>query len=123
MSATITEDMIKTGTPANSTIKPPGFEGGGPDSAGHARGHLLGSQLGGSGDDSRNLVTLYQNPTNHPVMSGFERQVRKAVQNGETVVYTSTPIYKNNNLLPSGITLSAQGSGGFNLNVTVINKK
>lgn len=115
--------MIKTGTPANPNIIPPGFEGGGPDSPGHARGHLIGNQLGGSGDDPRNLVTLYQNPTNHPIMSGYERQIRNAVQNGETVIYKSTPIYKGNDLIPVGVTLSAQGSGGFSLNVTVLNKK
>lgn len=123
ISATITKDMIKTGSPANSSIKPPGFEGGGKDSPGHARGHLLGNQLGGSGDDPRNLVTLFQNPANHPAMSILEGQVRDAVESGQTVIYTATPIYQGDNLVPSGITISAKGSGGFNLSVTVINRK
>jgi len=121
--ATITEDMIKTGTPASSSIKPPGFEGGGPGSPGHARGHLFGNQLGGSGDDPRNLVTLYQNPTNHPAMSGFEGQVRNAVEGGQTVIYSSTPVYQGDNLVPTGVTLNAQGSDGFSLDVTVLNRK
>jgi len=113
--------IIKTGTPANSSIKPPGFEWGGSDSAGHARGHLLGNQLGGLGDDPRNLVAFYQNPTNHPVMSGFE--VRRAVEFGQTVSYTSTSIYQGDSLVPSRVTISAQGSGGFSLDVTVLNRK
>jgi hypothetical protein len=44
--AVITEDMIGTGSPAAQRIRPPGFGGG---AVGHARGHLLGDQLGGSG--------------------------------------------------------------------------
>lgn len=112
--------MIGTGSSASSSIKPPGFLGGG---EGHARGHLLGRQLGGSGKDPRNLVTLHQNPVNTPVMSSFERQVRKAVEAGETINYSATPIYKGNQLLPSGVTLSANGSGGFQLDVTILNRK
>lgn len=55
--ATITLDMIGTGSLAKSSIKPAGFGG---QAQGHARGHLLGNQLGGSGSDPRNLVTIYQ---------------------------------------------------------------
>ncbi|MEM9246230.1 MAG: RHS repeat-associated core domain-containing protein, partial [Cyanobacteria bacterium P01_F01_bin.153] len=73
VTAVITPDMIKTGSPALRSIKPPGFKGG---AAGHARGHLLGSQLGGSGAEPRNLVTIQQNPANTPVMRGFETQIR-----------------------------------------------
>jgi DNA-entry nuclease len=115
--------MIGTGTKASQSIKPPGFEGGGPGSPGHARGHLLGKQLGGSGDDPRNLVTLFQNPVNSPVMRDFETSVRAAVENGEVVKYSSVPIYKGDNLIPSGVTMSATGSGGFKLDVTVLNRK
>ncbi len=49
-------DMIGTGSPAKSLIKPVGF---GRQAQGHARGHLLGNQLGGSGSDPRNLMTIY----------------------------------------------------------------
>jgi DNA-entry nuclease len=55
--------MIGTGTSARHSIKPAGFGG---QKSGHARGHLLGNQLGGSGDDVRNLVTIYQNPVPNP---------------------------------------------------------
>ncbi|THD75227.1 MAG: hypothetical protein E7812_17590 [Phenylobacterium sp.] len=85
------------------------------------RGHLLGAQLGGSGDVAENLVTLEQNPANSPVMRSFENQVRAAVEGGQTVQYSSTPIYNGSNLVPRGITLSGSGSGGFKLNVTVLN--
>ncbi|URZ02826.1 DNA/RNA non-specific endonuclease [Clostridium felsineum] len=121
--ATITGDMIGTGSPASSSIKPPGFLGGGKGGAGHARGHLLGNQLGGSGKDPRNLVTLYQNPVNTPVMRDFETSVRKAAEEGQTINYSATPIYKENNLMPSGVTLNAVGDGGFQLHVTILNRK
>ncbi|MFC5099862.1 polymorphic toxin-type HINT domain-containing protein [Kibdelosporangium philippinense] len=61
MSATLTKQMIGEGTSADSDIRPPGFAGGRPIGD-HARGHLLGKQLGGSGDIAENLVTLFQNP-------------------------------------------------------------
>lgn len=108
--ATITVDMVGTGTPAKSSIKPAGFGG---QKAGHARGHLLGNQLGGAGDDPRNLTTLFQNPVNHPVMSSVEGSVRKAVEAGEVVRYSVKPIYEGNTLIPSGVTIKAEGDKGF----------
>ncbi|MGM2820302.1 DNA/RNA non-specific endonuclease [Bacillus cereus group sp. Bce001] len=123
VTATITQDMIGTGSKASQSIKPPGFLGGGPGSPGHARGHLLGNQLGGSGKDARNLVTLYQTPVNSPVMRDFESSVRAAVEKGEVVRYQSIPIYEGNNLMPKGVTLKARGTNDFSLDVTIINKK
>ncbi|MCW1929656.1 DNA/RNA non-specific endonuclease, partial [Bhargavaea beijingensis] len=123
VTATITQDMIGTGSKASQSIKPPGFLGGGPGSPGHARGHLLGNQLGGPGKDARNLVTLYQTPVNSPVMRDFESSVRVAVEKGEVVRYQSIPIYEGNNLIPKGITLKARGTTSFSLAVTIINKK
>jgi hypothetical protein len=120
VSATLTEEMIGTGTPANPAIRPPGWSGNG-NQFNEARGHLLGRQLGGSGDVPENLVTLQQTPTNTPVMSGFESRVRSAIEAGENVRYSSTPIYNGNNLVPRGITLSARGSRGFRLDVTILN--
>ncbi|MDQ0473503.1 DNA/RNA non-specific endonuclease [Labrys wisconsinensis] len=117
--ATITKDMLGTGTPADPAITPPGWSGNGALSN-QARSHLLGRQLGGSGDESRNLVTLQQNPVNSPVMRGFENQVRAAVEGGETVKYSSTPIYNGSNPIPRGVTLSGTSQNGFNLNVTVL---
>jgi hypothetical protein len=117
--ATITRDMLNTGTAASRSITPAGFAGG---SANHARGHLISRLLGGSGRDPRNLTTLYQNPVNTPVMRGFEQQVANAVRGGQTVRYEVTPIYRGSELIPRGVTLRATGDGGFRLHVTVLNR-
>jgi LysM repeat protein len=118
--ASITPDMIMKGSPANRSITPPGWAGDG-RRHNQARGHLLGNQLGGSGDLVENLVTLQQNWTNSPVMRGFEGQVRSAVEAGQVVQYSSVPIYHGNNLIPKGVTLIGNGSNGFDLAVTVLN--
>ncbi|MNI73935.1 hypothetical protein D3C73_1299830 [compost metagenome] len=123
VTATITKDMIGTGSIPSQSIIPPGFLGGGPGSPKHARGHLLGNQLGGSGKDARNLVTLYQTPVNTPVMRGYESAVRRAVDRGEVVRYQSIPIYDGNVLMPTGVTLKARGTNGYMLDVSIINKK
>jgi len=117
--ATITREMLGTGTAASRSILPAGFAGG---SANHARGHLISRLLGGSGRDPRNLTTLYQNPVNTPVMRGFEQQVANAVRGGQTVRYEVVPIYRGSELIPRGVTLRATGDGGFRLHVTVLNK-
>ena len=118
ITATITEGMIGSGSPAFSSIRPPGFLGG---AAGQARGHLLGNQLGGSGADIRNLVTLQHNPANSPVMRGFENQIRSAVEGGQIFQGSFTPIYLGDNLIPRGITIIGEGSGGFDINVSILN--
>ncbi|MFF7413363.1 DNA/RNA non-specific endonuclease [Streptomyces lydicus] len=112
MHATITRDMIGEGTHAASRIKPRGFQGG-PPVGPHARGHLLGRQLGGSGDIEENLVTLVHRPVNTPNMARLEGQIRRAAEGGETIQYTVKPIYDGNNLVPRGVTLEAHGSNGF----------
>jgi hypothetical protein len=89
----------------------------------HARGHLLANRLGGSGDIPENLVTLVQDPVNTPIMRGFESQVYDAVAKGETVNYTVTPVYDGANVMPRGVTLEAQGSGGFHLSVSLPNRE
>ena len=116
--ATITRSMLGTGTRASQAITPPGFQGGG---AGQARGHLVGAQLGGSGSEPRNLVTLLQIPVNTPEMRRFENQVASTVRNGEIVQYTVEPVYDGVNAVPRGITLIATGSGQFRMAVTVLN--
>ncbi|MBD9429904.1 hypothetical protein IB257_08150 [Achromobacter sp. ACM03] len=67
------------------------------------------------------MVTLFQRKANHPNMSSFERQVRGAVQSGETVSYRAIPIYTGANPMPTGVTLSARGSGGFTFDVSIPN--
>jgi len=118
--ASITSDMIKTGTKANASILPPGWAGNG-TANNQARGHLMGNQLGGSGDVAENLVTLQHNPVNSPLMRGYERLVRQAAESGETIQYSVKPIYKGKNLIPSAITITAVGKNGFNLNVSIKN--
>jgi hypothetical protein len=117
--ATITREMLGTGTAASRSIRPAGFGG---QAAGHARGHLIARSLGGSGTDARNLTTLFQRGANSPVMRDFEAQVAGAVRGGQTVRYEVVPIYRGAELVPRGVTLRAAGSGGFRLDVTVLNK-
>lgn len=90
-----------------------------------ARGHLLARQLGGSGTDKLNLVTLAQNPANSPAMRDFETSVRKAVEAGETVDYRVTPIYIGDSDVAVGVTMSAVGDGNppLTLEVSIINQK
>lgn len=54
-------------------------------------------------------------------MRGYETQVRRAVENGQVVEYTSTPIYNGSNPVPRAETLTGQGNGGFNLGVSILN--
>ena len=117
--ATVTRQMLNTGSAASRSIRPAGFAGG---SANHARGHLISRLLGGSGRDARNLTTLYQNPVNTPVMRGFEQQVANAVRGGQTVRYEVIPIYRGSELIPRGVTLRATGDGGLRLHATVLNR-
>ncbi|MHC5227431.1 DNA/RNA non-specific endonuclease [Enterococcus sp. LJL99] len=104
--ALLKPEMVGTGTAANRDIRPAGFISG---DANHARGHLIGRQMGGSGDDPRNLTTLYQNPVNTPFMTKYENQIRKALDQGETIRYRVTPIYEGNELLCKEIKLEAKG--------------
>ena len=131
ITATLEPDMmgIKKGTRANGDIPMPGWQGSWPTGT-DARGHLLGRQLGGSGDEPANLVAMYQCRANSPVMSGFEGQVRKAVEGnpaqgiaGQTVKYKVTPLYDGSQVRPRAITMEANGSGGFHLNVTILNRQ
>lgn len=118
--ATITKKFIGKGTKANPKIQPPGFKSG---DANHARGHLLGAQLGGSGDEKRNLVTLFHKPVNTPNMRGIENKVRKVVEAGEVVDYSATPEYETGQKMPVGIRIHAKGHLGFELKVYLKNKE
>jgi hypothetical protein len=118
--ATIDREMLRTGTRADPNIKPPGYEPGADPQL--ARGHLIARLLGGSGRDARNLVTIFQQRANTPVMSAFERQIANAVEEGQVVRFTAQPIYRGAEAMPRGITLTAEGDGGFHLEVTVLNQ-
>ena len=117
--------MVNTGTSANKDIRPPGFISG-LDPTNHSRGHLIGRQLGGTGDDARNLTTLYQTPVNTPFMTKYENQIRQAMDNGETVRYRVTPVYEGTELLCKQIDLEAKGlnkDSKINFRVTILNEK
>ena len=116
--ATITRDMLGTGSHAKGSIKPPGWDS---DNGNHSRGHLLARMLGGSGSDERNLVTLFQRDTNSPVMRDFETQVHDAVAAGETVNYRVTPIYDGDGK-PTSVALQARGSQGLDISITIVNR-
>lgn len=105
---------------SEASYTPVGFAGA---AAGHARGHLLANQLGGLGNEPRNIVTLFQNPVNTPIMSGHEGRVRKAVEGGEIVTYSVTPIYSASQAIPIAVTLQATGNAGFSLSISIPNRK
>jgi hypothetical protein len=107
--ATAIASMLGTGTKARQRIRPPGFEG---EAAGHARGHLFPRELGGSGRDPRNLVTLSQRPTNDPHMSSFDKVIAQKVRSGEVIEYSSTPLYTPGIGAPGAILMTATGSNG-----------
>lgn len=156
--AYVTEGMIGRGTSANNQIYPSGFgqlyspnnrpQGAqnsstyNPLAAGlgnttvsrtgndvAARGHLLGNQLGGSGDLPSNLVTLYQRDVNHPLMERIESEVRTVVENGipsqgilrQNVSYRVTPVYEGTSLVPRWLRIEAVGDAGYQMNVTLEN--
>ena len=108
-----------SGTKANQAIRPPGFVHG---KMGHTRGHLIAKLFDGSGDDARNLVTLFRE-ANHPAMSGFERQIASAVRGGDIVKMIVTPVYSGGTPLPvAGVTIQAQGRSGLDIWVSIMNK-
>ena len=127
VSATITPAMVaaaahdELGSAADPDIRPPGLDQ--LPARNRARGHLLGRQLGGSGDLPANLVALYQTRANTPVMRDYESAVAEAVQAGETVRYRVRPRYPSPRFegAPSAIRITAVGDRGFRLDVTIAN--
>jgi DNA/RNA non-specific endonuclease len=125
--ATITPAMVaaaardELGSAADPGIRPPGLDA--LPARNRARAHLLGRQLGGSGDLPANLVALYQTRANTPVMRDYETAVAEAVQAGETIRYRVRPIYPNPSSggAPSAIRITAVGDRGFHLDVTIAN--
>ncbi|QIL46940.1 hypothetical protein G7081_07545 [Vagococcus coleopterorum] len=126
--AVINKDLVdqKKGSSANRDIRPPGFKTGN-EPYGHSRGHLIGKQFGGDGNDKRNLVTMIQEPVNSPLMTDYENYVRWAVSyKRETVRMRVTPVYEGNNPVPTDIQIEAQSMGrdnSINFNVTIPNIK
>jgi hypothetical protein len=127
VSATITPAMVaaaardELGSAADPDIRPPGLDQ--LPARNRARAHLLGRQLGGSGDVPANLVALYQTRANTPVMRDYESAVAEAARAGETVRYAVRPRYPSATFggAPSAIRITASGDHGFRLDVTIAN--
>jgi hypothetical protein len=127
ISATITPAMVaaaardELGSAADPNIRPPGLDQ--LPARNRARGHLLGRQLGGSGDVPANLVALYQTRANTPVMRDYETAAAEAARAGEVIRYTVRPRYPSASFhgAPSAIRITATGNHGFRLDVTIAN--
>jgi hypothetical protein len=127
ISATITPAMVaaaardEVGSAADPSIRPPGLDQ--LPARNRARAHLLGRQLGGTGDLPANLVALYQTRANTPVMRDYETAVAEAVRAGERVRYAVRPRYPSRTYrgAPTAIRITATGDRGFRLRVTIAN--
>src|SRR5262245_11791268 len=127
ITATITPRMVaaaardQLGSEPDPSIRPPGFDQ--LPSRNRSRGHLLGRQLGGSGEVAANLVALYQSRANSPVMRDYETMIADAVRNGETVRYRVRPLYASpsDRGAPRAVRLQAVGDHGFRLDVEIAN--
>ncbi|MGX6961590.1 DNA/RNA non-specific endonuclease [Vagococcus xieshaowenii] len=117
--ALLTKSMIGTGSKANKEIKPPGFISG-LSPYGHSRGHLIGNQFGGSGNEKKNLVTIYQNPVNSPYMTSYEGKVRDVLNRGGVVRYRVVPLYDGDKLMPAAIEMQGKSLKGKALDFKVI---
>ncbi|MFI6858951.1 DNA/RNA non-specific endonuclease [Streptomyces sp. NPDC050421] len=108
-------------TPGFFENAPPGFVLGNDPTLN--RGHLLARQLGGSGTDRRNLVTLYRN-ANAPVMSKQEDKIADSIAAGNTVYYSAVPVWgSDSNPIPLGVTMTAYTSSGARIvDQTIWNK-
>lgn len=88
---------------------------------GRARGHLMGKQFGGSGDNLRNLVSLH-GWANSPVMSGIETKIKTEIKSGrQRVSYDTRAVYAPGSGTPLAIHLEAHGTGGMNVDCLVLN--
>jgi hypothetical protein len=127
VSATITPAMVaaaardQLGSAADPSIRPPGLDQ--LPVRNRARAHLLGRQLGGTGDLPANLVALYQTRANTPVMRDYETAVAGAARAGEVIRYAVDPHYPSATFegAPSAIRITAAGDHGFRLDVTIAN--
>src|SRR5215216_2383897 len=127
VTATITPAMVaaaahdQLGSAADPNIRPPGLDQ--LPARNRARAHLLGRQLGGTGELPANLVALYQTRANTPVMRDYETTVAEAIRAGQTIRYKVRPIYPSPSYqgAPSAIRITAIGDRGFRLQVTIAN--
>ena len=117
VSATITPAMVaaaardQLGSAADPDIRPPGLDQ--LPARNRARAHLLGRQLGGTGDLPANLVALYQTRANTPVMRDYETAVAGAARAGEVIRYAVHPRYPSATFegAPNAIRIISQAAG------------
>jgi DNA-entry nuclease len=127
ITATITPAMVdaaerdELGSEPDESIRPPGFDA--LPSRNRARGHLLGRQLGGSGQVANNLIAMFQSRANSPVMRDYETMVADAVQAGEIVRYEVRPLYTSVSAggAPRAVRIRASGNRGFRMDVEIAN--
>lgn len=110
--AWVTKDTLGTGTKSSRSLTPPGWGGNGRRDN-QARGHLNPKRYNGLGEYAPNIVTLTQNPTNHPLMSGVEARAARAAAKGEVIRYSAVPLYAPGSVAPSHIMIFAYGSRGY----------
>jgi hypothetical protein len=111
------------GSEADPDIIPPGFYDLGTN---RSRGHVIGRQLGGSGDVEANLVALYQNRANSPVMSNCEGAVADHLRDGRAVgndlYYRVEPVYGSSAQdHPTGVRLYASDNGTVLVDLLIAN--
>ena len=72
------------------------------------RCHLIGYQLTGENANEKNLITCTRS-MNTEGMLPFENQVAEYIEKtGNHVLYRVTPVYKDRNLLASGVQIEAK---------------
>ena len=103
--ASVTIDKSGLHTGSSASVDPPGYQSGL-----HHRGHLIANVLGGAGNDTRNIVSMFSR-TNLSPMKIVENAVRRAVNQGQTVEYSVQVIYEGNMIVPTAFWVTAQGSG------------
>ena len=100
------------------------------------RGHLIAYSVsagidqdgnynpGNKSGDQNNPKNLFTQSafTNQKIQSIFESKVRKALRQGEKVIYQATPIFRGNELMARGINLQAISvEGDLDFNVYIFN--
>ncbi|MFD4656187.1 LamG-like jellyroll fold domain-containing protein [Kitasatospora sp. NPDC058444] len=109
-------------TPRRPMVVPPGYWD--LTEKQRARGHLMGKQFGGSGDNLRNLVPLWDY-ANAPAMWTVEMDIAGVIKKGgQGVVYKVEVVYAGKaSARPVAIHLEARGSLGLNVDCLVINER
>ncbi|MGW7030774.1 ricin-type beta-trefoil lectin domain protein [Streptomyces xanthophaeus] len=114
--AIITPQTTK-GTKASYSIKPPGFISG---PAGHSRGHLLPKALGGAGGVHANIVKT-TTAIDGGIMGTFEEKIAEHVfKGGNTIMYSSTPLYRPGSNIPFAVSIEAFDDSGWYMGRTFL---